>query len=62
MGLAVRPAFELTDAQKNVVAKGLVGGDPVRVLPGTYAVTLKGDKGPPRSVTVRPRETSTVSY
>ena len=59
---AVRPAFELTDAQKNVVAKGLVGGDPVRVLPGTYAVTLKGDKGPPRSVTVRPRETSTVSY
>ncbi|HXT99639.1 MAG TPA: VWA domain-containing protein [Polyangia bacterium] len=59
---AVRPAFELTDAQKNVVAKGLVGGDPVRVLPGTYAVTLKGHPGPPRSVTVRPRETSTVSY
>jgi len=59
---AVRPAFELTDAQKNVVAKGLVGGDPVRVLPGTYAVTLKGQKAPARSVTVRPRETSTVSY
>lgn len=59
---AVRPAFELTDAQKNVVAKGLVGGDPVRVLPGTYAVTLKGRQGPARSVTVRPRETSTVSY
>jgi hypothetical protein len=59
---AVRPAFELTDAQKNVVAKGLVGGDPVRVLPGTYAVTLKGHHGPPRSVTVRPRETSTLSY
>jgi hypothetical protein len=59
---AVRPAFELHDAQKNVVAKGLVGGDPVRVLPGTYAVTLKGHRGPARSVTVRPRETSTVSY
>jgi len=25
-------------------------------------VTLKGHPGPPRSVTVRPRETSTVSY
>lgn len=59
---AVRPAFELTDAQKNVVAKGLVGGDPVRVLPGTYAVTLKGHQESARSVTVRPRETSTVSY
>jgi hypothetical protein len=59
---AVRPAFELTDAQKNVVVKGLVGGDPVRVLPGTYAVTVKGRPGPPRAVTVRPRETSTVSY
>jgi hypothetical protein len=59
---AVSPAFELTDAQHVVVAKGLVGGEPVRVLPGTYAVTLKGRQGPPRSVTVRPRETSTVSY
>lgn len=59
---AVRSAFELTDARKTVVAKGLVGGDPVRLLPGTYAITLKGHPGPPRSVTVRPRETSTVSY
>jgi hypothetical protein len=59
---AVRPAFELVDAQKNVAAKGLVGGDPVRVLPGTYTVTVKGRQEPARSVTVRPRETSTVTY
>ena len=59
---AVRPAFEITDAQKSVVAKGLIGGEPVRIPAGSYAVTLKGRPGPPRTVTVRPRETSTVSY
>ncbi|HET9931425.1 MAG TPA: VWA domain-containing protein [Polyangiaceae bacterium] len=59
---AVRPTFELIDAQKNVIAKGIVGGDPVRVLPGTYSLALKGRKEPPRSVTVRSRETSAVTY
>jgi hypothetical protein len=59
---AVRPAFELVDAQKHVVAKGVVGGDPVRVLPGRYMLTVKGHAEPARSVTVRARETTTVSY
>jgi hypothetical protein len=59
---AVRPQFELIDAQKNVVAKGEVGGEPVRALPGTYSLLMKGRNEPARAVTVRSRETSTVSY
>ena len=59
---AVRPAFEVTDAQKKVVARGLVGGDTVRVLPGTYAVTVKGNKAASRSITVRAAETTTVTF
>ena len=58
----VKPAFEISDAQKNVVAKGLVGSPAVRLLPGTYIVTLKGPKPETRSITVRARETSSVSF
>jgi hypothetical protein len=60
--LAVKPAFEITDAQKNIVAKGLIGSEAVRLLPGSYTVALKGPKAETRSITVKARETSTVSF
>lgn len=59
---AVKPSFEIADASKHVVARGSVAGDPVRLLPGTYSVSLKGSQAPARSVTVRPRETTTVQF
>ena len=34
----------------------------MRVLPGTYAVTVKGDKAGSRSITVRAAETTTVTF
>jgi hypothetical protein len=58
----VKPAFEISDAQKNVVAKGLVGSAAVRLLPGSYTVALKGPKPESRSVSVRARQTSSVSF
>jgi hypothetical protein len=60
--LAVRPAFEIIDSHGNVIQKGLVGGEPVRLLPGTYSVKLKGAKAPAQSVSVRARETTNVTF
>jgi hypothetical protein len=44
MSQAMRPRFEVVDAQGTVVAEGLAGAEPVRVLPGTYTVRLAGHK------------------
>jgi len=49
------------DAQGAVVAEGLAGGDPVRVLPGTYTVRLAGHKTG-QSVTVRATEQTSVKF
>lgn len=57
---AMRPGFEIVNAQGSVVAEGLAGGDPVRVMPGDYAVRLKGQKGRTQPVTVKPKETAAV--
>lgn len=59
---AVKPRFEVVDAQKQVVADGLVGGEPVKVLPGEYTVRLKGAPGPSRPATVRPSATTNVDF
>jgi hypothetical protein len=40
---AVAPAYDVIDADGNVVASGQVGGDPVKVPPGTYRVVLQTD-------------------
>jgi len=58
--LAVKPRFEIVDAQKRVVAEGLVGGEPVNVLPGKYTVRLKGSRGRSHSATVSPNATTNV--
>jgi hypothetical protein len=59
MAQALRPGFEVVDAQGNVVAEGLAGGEPVRVLPGSYTVRLAGRKTG-QSVTVTTKQKSAV--
>ncbi|HWP04944.1 MAG TPA: VWA domain-containing protein [Polyangiaceae bacterium] len=59
---AVKPGFEIIDAQKKVVATGLVGDEPVKVLPGKYTVRLKGAATRSQSVTVKPSATTNVGF
>jgi hypothetical protein len=61
MAKAMRPGFEVVDAQGAVVAEGLAGGEPVSVLPGAYTVRLAGHKTG-QSVTVRAKETTPVKF
>jgi hypothetical protein len=57
---ALRPGFEVVNAQGQVLASGIVGGDPVSVPAGTHTVRIKGRKGA-KPVTVNPKETATVA-
>ena len=57
---AVQPRFELLDAKGLVVARGMVGGEPVQVMPGSYQLQVRGSAGGPVAVIVKPRETSVV--
>jgi hypothetical protein len=57
---AMRPGFEIVNAQGGIVAEGLAGGEPVRVMPGAYTVRLKGQPNRSQPVTVKPKETVTV--
>jgi hypothetical protein len=61
MAQALRPGFEVVDAQGAVVAEGLAGAEPVRVLPGNYTVRLAGRKTG-QSVTVRAKEKATIKF
>ena len=62
MAKAMRPSFEIVNAQGAVVGEGLAGGDPVRVMPGAYTVRLAGGTGTSQSVTVKAKEKSTVKF
>jgi hypothetical protein len=62
MSKAMRPSFEIVDAQGAVVGEGLAGGEPVRVMPGNYTVRLAGSKGAGQSVTVRAKEKANVRF
>ena len=59
---AVKAGFEIVDAQKRVIAAGLVGGDPVKVLPGKYTVRLQGAAARSQSATVQPNATTNVDF
>lgn len=48
------------NAQSQVVAEGLAGDEPVRVMPGAYTVRLKGQTGRSKAVTVKAKETAAV--
>jgi hypothetical protein len=62
MAKAMRPTFEVVDAQGAVVAEGLAGGDAVRVMPGNYTVRLAGRKAAGQSVTVKAKEKAAVKF
>jgi hypothetical protein len=61
MAQAMRPGFEVVDAQGAIVGEGLAGGEPVRVLPGNYSVRLAGRKTG-QSVTVRAKEKTVLNF
>jgi hypothetical protein len=62
MAQAMRPGFEVVDAKGQVVAEGVAGADPVKAMPGSYTVRLKGQKTSPQAVTVKAKETATVRF
>ena len=62
MSAAMQPGFEVVDAQKQIVAEGVAGGEPIRVMPGSYSVRLKDQSTGARTVTVKPKETAAVKF
>lgn len=62
VAMATRPGFEVVNVHGQVVVAGVAGGEPVRAMPGTYTVRLKGQPGQSQAVTVKPKETSRVSF
>jgi Mg-chelatase subunit ChlD len=58
MQAALRPVYELVAADGRVVAEGIVGGDPVSVMPGSYTLRRKGHPSPGAAITVKPGETT----
>jgi len=58
--LALAPAYDLVDSSGGVVASGIVGGEPVSVMPGECTVRAKGAGGRQLPVSVRSKQTSTV--
>jgi len=59
---ALRPGFEVVNAQGQVVASGIVGGDAVVAPAGDHTVRIKGRTDAGKSVTVKSRETASVSF
>jgi len=59
---ATQTAIELVNAQGQVVAQGLAGAGPLKAMPGTYTVRLKGQAGKPQSVVIKPKETAVVRF
>lgn len=57
---ALRPGFEVVTAQGQVLASGIVGGEPVSVPAGDHSVRIKGRSDGGKAVTVKPKETASV--
>ena len=58
---ALQPVIELVDGKGQVVAQGLTGDAPLKAMPGAYTVRLKAQTSKSKPVTVRPKETTSVS-
>jgi hypothetical protein len=59
---ALRPGFEVVNAQGQVLASGIAGGDAVTVPAGEHQVRIKGRANSSKPVTVKPGETATLAY
>ena len=58
---AMRPGFEVLNAQGQVVASGIVGGDAVAAPAGNYNVRIKGRSDAGKPVVVVPKGTANVA-
>jgi hypothetical protein len=56
---AMRPGFQVVNAQGEVLASGIAGGDAVQVPAGNHTVRLKGSS---KAAVVNPKETTTVTF
>jgi hypothetical protein len=59
---ALRPGFEVVNAQGQVLVSGIVGGEPVSAPAGNHTVRVKGRSDPGKPVTVKPKETASVVF
>jgi hypothetical protein len=61
LAAALRPGFEVVNAQAQVIASGIVGGEAVAVPAGNHTVRIKGRSGAGQPVLVKPKETASVA-
>ena len=59
---ALRPGFEVVNAQGQVLASGIVGGEAVSAPAGNHTVRIKGRANATKPVVVKPKETATISF
>ena len=59
---ALRPGYEVVNAQGQVLASGIAGGEAVSVPAGNHQVRIKGRANSAKPVVVKPKETATVAY
>jgi hypothetical protein len=59
---AMRPGFEVLNAQGQVLASGVVGGEAVSVPAGSHSVRIKGRTSATKPVVVKPKETVNVAF
>jgi hypothetical protein len=57
---ALRPGFEVVNSQGQVLASGIVGGEPVAAPAGDHTVRVRGRPEAGKPVTVKPKETASV--
>jgi hypothetical protein len=60
MAQALKPTFEVLDAQGQPVAEGLIDGEAVRVASGRFSVRIKGVKAKPLPIVIKQKETTSV--
>ncbi len=58
---ALRPVFEVVNAQGQVRASGVVGGDAVAAPAGNHIVRIKGRASVSKPVAVKPQETAAIT-
>jgi hypothetical protein len=59
---ALRPGFEVVNAQGQVLVSGIVGGEPVTVPAGSHQVRIRNRANSAKPVVVKPQETANVAY
>jgi hypothetical protein len=58
---AMRAGFEVVNAQGQVLASGVIGGDAVKVPSGNFTVRMQGSANSSKPVTITPQQTASVT-